>query len=121
MKLYYMPGACSLAPHIALREAGLPFDLERVERSKQTQSGADYLAINAKGAVPALGLDDGQVLTEAATILQYIADKAPAKTLAPAAGTQERYRSGSTTSPPKFIRGSANFSIRRCRTITRAR
>ena len=92
MKLYYMPGACSLAPHIALREAGLPFDLEKVERSKKTQSGADYLAVNPKGAVPALGLDDGQVLTEAAVIQQYIADKAPGKKLAAAAGTTERYR-----------------------------
>jgi glutathione S-transferase len=92
MKLYYMPGACSLAPHIALREAGLSFDLEKVERSKKTQSGADYLAVNSKGSVPALGLDDGQVLTEAAVIQQYIADKAPAKKLAAAAGTQERYR-----------------------------
>jgi len=92
MKLYYMPGACSLAPHIALREAGLPFDLEKVDRSKKTQSGADYLAVNPKGAVPALGLDDGQVLTEAAVIQQYIADKAPGKKLAAAAGTTERYR-----------------------------
>jgi glutathione S-transferase len=92
MKLYYMPGACSLAPHIALREAGLSFDLEKVERSKKTQSGADYLTVNSKGSVPALGLDDGQVLTEAAVIQQYIADKAPAKKLAAAAGTQERYR-----------------------------
>lgn len=92
MKLYYMPGACSLAPHIALREAGLSFDLEKVERTKKTQSGADYLAVNAKGAVPALGLEDGQVLTEAAVIQQYIADKAPTKKLAAAAGTQERYR-----------------------------
>jgi len=92
MKLYYMPGACSLAPHIALREAGLPFDLEQVERSKKTKSGDDYLAINVKGSVPALRLDDGQVLTEAAVIQQYIADKAPAKKLAPAAGTTERYR-----------------------------
>ena len=92
MKLYYMSGACSLAPHIALREAGLPFDLEKVDRSKKTQSGADYLAVNPKGAVPALGLDDGQVLTEAAVIQQYIADKAPGKKLAAAAGTTERYR-----------------------------
>jgi glutathione S-transferase len=92
MKLYYMPGACSLAPHIALREAGLSFDLEQVERSKKTKSGDDYLAINAKGSVPALRLDDGQVLTESGVIQQYIADKAPAKKLAPAAGTTERYR-----------------------------
>ena len=92
MKLYYMPGACSPAPHIALREAGLSFDLEKVERSKKTQSGADYLAVNAKGSAPALGLDDGQVLTEAAVIQQYITDKAPGKKLAPAAGTSEHYR-----------------------------
>lgn len=92
MKLYYMPGACSLAPHIALREAGLPFDLEQVDRSKKTASGADYWTINPKGAVPAVKLDDGQVLTEAAVIQQYIADKAPGKKLAPAAGTPERLR-----------------------------
>ena len=92
MKLYYMPGACSLAPHIVLREAGLPFDLEQVDRSKKTKSGEDYLAINSKGAVPAIRLDNGQVLTEGAVIQQYIADQVPAKKLAPAAGTLERYR-----------------------------
>ena len=93
MKLFYMPGACSLAPHIALREAGLPFDLVKVDGgSKKTSAGDDYLAINVKGSVPAVKLDDGQVLTEAAVIQQYIADKAPAKKLAPASGTPERYR-----------------------------
>jgi glutathione S-transferase len=92
MKLFYMPGACSLAPHIALCEAGLPFDLVQVDRSKKTSTGEDYLTINVKGAVPAVKLDDGQVLTEAAVIQQYIADKAPAKKLAPAVGTPERYR-----------------------------
>jgi glutathione S-transferase len=93
MKLYFAPGACSLAPHIALREAALEFDLEQVDlRAKQTKSGGDYRAINAKGGVPALGLDDGQVLTEGAAILQYIADRKPASHLAPAAGTLERYR-----------------------------
>jgi len=92
MKLFYMPGACSLAPHIALHESGLSFDLEQVDRSKKTSSGDDYWAINAKGSVPAVKLEDGQVLTEAAVIQQYIADKAPAKKLAPAAGTPERYR-----------------------------
>jgi glutathione S-transferase len=93
MKLYSAPGACSLAPHIALREAALEFDLEQVDlRAKQTKSGADYRAINPKGGVPALALDDGQVLTEAAVVLQYIADRKPAAHLAPAAGTIERYR-----------------------------
>jgi glutathione S-transferase len=92
MKLFYMPGACSLAPHIAFREAGLPVELVQVDRSKKTSTGEDYLGINVKGAVPAVKLDDGQVLTEAAVIQQYIADKVPAKKLAPAAGTPERYR-----------------------------
>jgi glutathione S-transferase len=93
MKLYYAPAACSLGPHIALREAGLPFDLVKVNfPNKTTDAGEDYWAINAKGAVPAVKLDDGQVLTEAAVIQQYIADKAPAKKLAPAPGTPERYR-----------------------------
>ncbi len=93
MKLYYAPGTCSLSPHIALREAGLSFELERVDnKTKRTGSGQDYLAINPKGAVPALALDSGETLTEGSAIVQYIADKAPAKNLAPAAGTLERYR-----------------------------
>jgi glutathione S-transferase len=93
MKLYYMPGACSLAPHIAFREAGLPFDLEKVDGgTKKTAGGDDYTAINPKGSVPAVKLDDGQVLTEAAAIQQVIADKSPTKKLAPPAGTPERYR-----------------------------
>ncbi|HEY6335126.1 MAG TPA: glutathione S-transferase N-terminal domain-containing protein, partial [Alphaproteobacteria bacterium] len=87
MKLYYTPGACSLSPHIALREAGLAFELEQVDLgSKRTKSGADYKAVNAKGSVPALQLDDGQVLTEGSAIVQYIADRAPAKKLAPPSG-----------------------------------
>jgi glutathione S-transferase len=93
MKLYYMPGACSLAPHIAFREAGLPFELEKVDgATKKTAGGDDYTAINPKGSVPAIKLDDGQVLTEATAIQQYIADKSPTKKLAPTAGTPERYR-----------------------------
>ena len=92
MKLYYMPGACSLAPHIALKEAGMSFELERVGRDKKTESGKDYLSVNPKGSVPALQLDNGEVLTEAAVVQQYIGDHAPAKKLVPAAGTSERYR-----------------------------
>src|SRR5258707_4248415 len=93
MKLYYSPGACSLGPHIALRESGLPFNLVKVNlANKTTEAGDDYWATNRKGSVPAVKLDDGQVLTEAAVIQQYIADKAPAQKLAPAAGTPERYR-----------------------------
>lgn len=93
MKLYLSPGACSLAPHIALREAGLPFETEEVDLgSKKTKNGADYRAVNPKGSVPALQLDNGQVLTEAAIILQYIADKKPNAKLAPPPGTLERYR-----------------------------
>ncbi|MFP5392548.1 MAG: glutathione transferase GstA [Gammaproteobacteria bacterium] len=93
MKLYYSPGACSLSPHIALLEAGLPFTLEKVDlRAKTTDSGADYCAVNPKGYVPALELDNGAVLTEGPAIVQYIADQAPASGLAPQAGTLERYQ-----------------------------
>jgi glutathione S-transferase len=93
MKLYFSPGACSLSPHIVLREAGLPFDLEQVDvRAKKTKAGGDFLQINPKGQVPTLELDDGEILTEGPAIVQYIADKAPASKLAPPAGTKERYR-----------------------------
>lgn len=93
MKLYISPGACSLAPHIVLLEAGLPFETERVDlKAKVTASGADFTAINSKGYVPALGLDNGQVLTEGAAILQYLADQKPEANLAPAAGTFARYQ-----------------------------
>lgn len=88
MKLYYTPGACSLAPHITLREAGLDFEPVKTDiRAKTLPDGSDYLAINPKGAVPALQLDDGDVLTENATLLQYIADQAPASGLIPSSGT----------------------------------
>jgi glutathione S-transferase len=93
MKLYFSPGACSLSPHIALREAGLDFVAERVDLGKKlTEGGADFRAINPKGYVPALQLNDGTVLTEGPAIVQYIADQAPASQLAPAAGTIERYQ-----------------------------
>src|ERR1700680_1392713 len=93
MKLYYSPGACSLSPHIVLLEAALPYTLEKVDfTTKKTAAGADYLTINPKGAVPALQLDDGQVLTEGPAIVQYLADKKPDSGLAPRAGTFERYR-----------------------------
>lgn len=93
MKLYYKPGACSLSPHIVLREAGLAFELELVDlATKKTGSGGDYLGLNPKGYVPALALDDGQLLTEGPAILQYLADRVPEKRLAPPAGTMERYR-----------------------------
>lgn len=93
MKLYYTPGACSMAVHIALREAGLSFEAEKVDLAgKKTETGADFNTINPKGYVPALKLDNGQVLTEAAVLLQYVADQKPGSGLAPAAGTLERYR-----------------------------
>ena len=93
MKLYYSPGACSLSPHIVLREAGLPFTLEKTDlKTKRTASGADYLSINSKGAVPALQLDDGRVLTEGPAIVQYIADQKPDSGLAPRWGSFERYQ-----------------------------
>jgi len=93
MKLYFSQGACSLSPNIVAHEAGLPISLEKVDlRTKKTGSGADFVAINPKGYVPALELDDGQLLTEGPTIVQYLADKNPAAGLIPAAGTLERYR-----------------------------
>lgn len=93
MKLYYSPGACSLAPHIVLREAGFAFDLEKVDlKGKKTAGGEDYLAINAKGAVPALKVESGDVLTEGPAITQYLADLKPESGLAPKGGTFERAR-----------------------------
>jgi glutathione S-transferase len=93
MKLYYSPGACSLAPHITLREAGIPADLIRVNVAKrELQGGGDFSAINPLGYVPVLALDDGELLTEGPAILQFIADQAPAAALAPLAGTRERAR-----------------------------
>jgi glutathione S-transferase len=93
MKLYYAPGACSLNPHIALIEAGLPFETERVDlRAKKTAGGGDYLAVNPKGQVPMLVLDDGETLTENAAISQYIADHAKGGRIAPPPGTMARYR-----------------------------
>ena len=93
MKLYYAPGACSLSPHIVLLEAGLPFDLEKVDlRAKKLENGEDYLKLNPKGQVPALVLDSGELVTEGPVIVQLIADKAPAKNLAPGRDSAERYR-----------------------------
>ncbi|MFC3230207.1 glutathione transferase GstA [Marinibaculum pumilum] len=93
MKLYYSPGACSLSPHIVLREIGLPFDLEKVNLAeKKTEGGEDYRQINPKGYVPALRLDDGDVITEGPAIVQYLADANGRTDLAPAAGTLPRTR-----------------------------
>jgi glutathione S-transferase len=94
MKLYYAPGACSLAPHIILHELGKKFDIEKVDlRAKKTDAGSDFSKINTKGYVPTLELNSkGEVLTEVATILQYLADKAKATKLLPKAGTMARYR-----------------------------
>lgn len=93
MNLLFSPGACSLASHIVALEAGLPISIERVDlAAKKTATGRDFLKINPKGYVPALELDDGQVLTENAAIMQYLADKKPEAKLAPANGTFERLR-----------------------------
>jgi len=92
MKLYFSTGACSLASNIALREAGIPFEMAKVDKRTKRVDGVEFVTINPKGYVPALGLDDGQVLTENVAVLQYIADLKPAAKLAPAAGTMERYR-----------------------------
>jgi glutathione S-transferase len=93
LKLYYVPATCALCPHIVLRESGLDYILEKVNRDdKKTETGNDYNAINPKTNVPALTMNDGQLLTEVAVIVQYLADQAPAKKLAPPSGTLERYR-----------------------------
>jgi glutathione S-transferase len=93
MKLYYSPGACSQAPHILLHEIGLSHDAERVDlKEKRLESGGDYLAINPKGAVPALELDSGDVLTENAVILQYLGDRSSVGEVLPPMGNFRRYR-----------------------------
>jgi glutathione S-transferase len=97
MKLYYSPGACSLAPHIVARAAGLDVTLVRVDGlTKRTEHGDDFWQINPKGYVPALELDDGTLLTEGPVISQYLADRAPDAKLVPAAGTIERYHLAET-------------------------
>lgn len=108
MKLYSMTGTCSLSPHIALREAGLDFELVKVGRDKKTEHGQDYLAINPYGYVPALQLDDGTVLLEGPAIVQYIADLKPESGLAPANGTLDRYRLQSALT---FINGEIHKLI----------
>jgi glutathione S-transferase len=93
MKLYYSPGACSLSPHIALLEAGLPYDLVKVDlKAKKLENGDDFLKVNPKGQVPALALDSGELVTEGPVIVQMIADKAAAKNLAPARDSAGRYK-----------------------------
>ncbi len=93
MKLYYSPGACSMAPHIVAREAGLNVDLVRVDiPNKKTADGGDYWKVNPKGYVPALALDDGQIVTEVGVICQYLADQRPDSGLVAKAGSMERYR-----------------------------
>ncbi|MEH2622956.1 glutathione S-transferase [Bradyrhizobium sp. AZCC 1719] len=92
MKLYYSPGACSLSPHIALLEAGLPYDLVKVDlRAKKLENGDDFLKVNPKGQVPVLALDSGELVTEGPIIVQMIADKA-GKNLAPPRDSDERYK-----------------------------
>lgn len=93
MKLYYAPGVCSLSPHIVLEEAGLKYSSVKTDiRAKTTEDGGDFKKTNPLGYVPALELDDGSILTEGPAIVQYIADKAPEKKLAPANGTLDRYK-----------------------------
>ena len=93
MKLYFAPGACSLSPHIVLREAGQKFDLVQVDlKEKKTKDGSDFNAINGKGQVPTLETDEGFTLTEGPAIAQYAGDKNPASKVVPASGTKERYQ-----------------------------
>ena len=93
MKLFYKPGACSLAPHIVLEELGIGYEAEKVDlKTKVTESGADFLTINPKGYVPALQMDNGEVLTECQAILEYLGDRNPSQNLIPAAGSTARYQ-----------------------------
>ena len=93
MKLYFSPGACSLAPHIVLNESGLPFTLVKADlKAHKLEDGSDYYQTTSKGQVPLLEFDNGERLSEGPAITQYIADQVPAKKLAPANGTMERYR-----------------------------
>lgn len=93
MQLYFAPGACSLSPHIVAQEAGIPVTLVKVDlQAKKVADGSDYWAVNAKGYVPALRLDNGELLTEGPAIVQYLADQKPGSKLVPAAGSMERYR-----------------------------
>ena len=93
MKLYYSPGVCSLSPHIVAHEIGLPLKIEKVDtKTKQTETGRDFLAINPKGYVPVLELDSGEVLTEGPAIVQYLADQKPGSGIAPPNGTLARSR-----------------------------
>lgn len=93
MKLYFAPGACSLASHIALYETGMPFETDQfIAASGKTARGEDFSQVNPKGYVPTIRLDDGSILTEGVAVLQYIADRNPASGLAPKAGTMARYR-----------------------------
>ena len=117
MKLYYSPGACSLSPHIALLEAGLPYDLVKVDlRAKKLENGDDYLKVNPKGQVPALALDSGELVTEGPVIVQMIADKAADKNLAPsprpcrslqAAGLAHLYQQRTAQEPRPAVRPGA--------------
>ena len=93
MKLYYAPGTCSLSPHIVSRELGIKLDLKKVDTKQKTiEGGGDYRRVNARGYVPALELDNGEILTEGPAIVQYLADLQPEAGLAPKAGTFDRYR-----------------------------
>lgn len=93
MKLYYKAGACSLAPHIVMAEMNMVYEIESVDlKTKMTASGADYKTINPNGSVPALKMETGEILTEGAVIMQYLADQKPEAGLMPKFGTAERYR-----------------------------
>lgn len=93
MRLYYMPGACSLSPHIVLREAGLPFELDRIDfATRKTERGIDFGTVNPKGMVPTLQLDNGEILTEGAVIVQYVGDQKPGSGLVPPPRSMARYR-----------------------------